>query len=216
MLFINKNTKIYCSFSKNAGNKGCEFFNKEFQSRGIDAIYKSFSVNNIHHAIQSAWTLKFSGCAIAMPFKKEAYWIVNTHDISAQKSTSVNTITFDHENNVSKGYNTDYYATKFLIGAYFDTFKEIYILGKGGLAGAVKAQAEDIGFKTITITRENWNNIKDLFNSLIFNCTPAPDIKVDPSNIYIDCIIGTETGDRFNRFQAQKQFEIYTNLEYEL
>ena len=45
---INKDTKIYGSFSNNPGNNGCKFFNKKFQENNINAIYKSFYSNNIN------------------------------------------------------------------------------------------------------------------------------------------------------------------------
>ena len=57
---INKDTKIYCSFSENAGNKGCQFFNPAFFKYNINAIYKSFSVNNIDNALNCAKFLKFN------------------------------------------------------------------------------------------------------------------------------------------------------------
>ena len=44
---INKDTKVYCSFAKTAGNLGCRLFNTAFNHHGINAIYKSFSVNDI-------------------------------------------------------------------------------------------------------------------------------------------------------------------------
>ena len=43
---IDKDTKIYGSFSNNPGNNGCKFFNAQFKKEGINAIYKSFYSNN--------------------------------------------------------------------------------------------------------------------------------------------------------------------------
>ena len=37
-MLINKDTKIFCSFSSNPGNNGCEFFNTKFQENNINAI----------------------------------------------------------------------------------------------------------------------------------------------------------------------------------
>lgn len=212
---INKDTKIYCSFSKNAGNKGCEFFNPAFYKYNINAIYKSFSVDNIDNALNCAKFLKFQGCAIAMPFKKRAFDLVDQMDISAIKSNSVNTILFDYNLNKSIGYNTDYYATEKLLLNYIN-YKTIYILGNGGLSSAVKSKCIEMGFSIVNITRNEWNQIKELKNSLIMNCTPVSDILLDTSNIFIDCIIGTSTGDLFHRHQSRKQFEIYTGIKYEV
>lgn len=212
---ISKDTKIYCSFSKNAGNKGCQFFNPAFYKYNINAIYKSFSVDNIDDALNCVKFLKFNGCAIAMPFKKRAFELVDEKDISAINSKSVNTIVFDYNSNKSKGYNTDYYATEKLLENYIK-HKTIYILGNGGLSSSVKAKSKEMGFDIINITRNDWRKIRELKNSLIFNCTPVTNIILDKSNIFIDCVIDTFTGDLFHQHQSRKQFEIYTGIKYEL
>ena len=213
---INKDTKIYCSFSKNAGNKGCQFFNPAFFKYNINAIYESFSVDNIDDALNCAKFLKFNGCAIAMPFKKRAFELVDEKHISAKNSKSVNTIIFDYDFNKLKGYNTDYYATEKLLENYVKYYKTIYILGNGGLSSSVKAKCKEMGFDIINITRNDWHKIQELKNSLIFNCTPVTNIILDKSNIFIDCIIGSFTGDLFHQHQSRKQFEIYTGIKYEL
>jgi len=212
---ISKDTKIYCSFSKNAGNKGCQFFNPAFYKYNINAIYKSFSVDNIDDALNCVKFLKFNGCAIAMPFKKRAFELVDEKDISAINSKSVNTIVFDYNSNKSKGYNTDYYKKKKLLENYIK-HKTIYILGNGGLSSSVKAKSKEMGFDIINITRNDWRKIRELKNSLIFNCTPVTNIILDKSNIFIDCVIDTFTGDLFHQHQSRKQFEIYTGIKYEL
>ena len=125
---INKNTKIYCSFSQNAGNKGCEFFNSAFLKHNIDAIYKSFSINCIDEALKSAKCLKFSGCAISMPFKKIAFNLVDKKDESAIDCQSINTILFNYNRSELIGYNTDYYATEKLIIQFIDKHSKLYVI----------------------------------------------------------------------------------------
>jgi len=215
-LSINKNTKIFSSFSKNAGNKGCEFFNNAFFKYNIDAIYRSFSVDDVKLAIESAKYLKFSGCAISMPYKQQVYDLVDIKDISAINSESVNTITFDYELNKMTGYNTDYYAVEKLISPFIHQYKKIYILGNGGLAGAVKAKSKELGLDIVNITRTNWVDLNNLVNCLVFNCTPIENIKLHTTNLFIDCLTSTETGRLFHKYQSQKQFEIYTGIKYEL
>ena len=187
---INKETKIYCSFSKNAGNKGCEFFNAEFSKHGINAIYKSFSIVNIYKAIEAAKTLKFSGCAVAMPYKIQVMNVLNFKDDSVVKSDAVNTIIFDWDTNKLTGYNTDYYGTKKILSSKRNDYNEICILGNGGLSGAVQAASIDLGFKINVITRTDWHLVDKIKNSLIYNCTPLS-LKPDNSNCYVDCLIGT-------------------------
>ena len=38
---INKDTEIYCSFAREAGNVGCKLFNSAFNYYGLNKIYKS-------------------------------------------------------------------------------------------------------------------------------------------------------------------------------
>jgi len=47
MNWVNKDTEIYCSFAKQAGNTGCQMMNTAFYYYGLNKIYKSFSVDNI-------------------------------------------------------------------------------------------------------------------------------------------------------------------------
>ena len=54
---INKDTKIYGSFSSTPGNNGCLFFNEKFNEDKINAIYKSFYSNDIKKSIEAAKTL---------------------------------------------------------------------------------------------------------------------------------------------------------------
>ena len=68
---INKDTKIYGSFSNNPGNNGCKFFNSKFRENNINAIYKSFYSNNIKDSINAVKTLGIRGCAISMPFNTD-------------------------------------------------------------------------------------------------------------------------------------------------
>ena len=68
---INKDTKIYGSFSSNPGNNGCVFFNRKFQENNINAIYKSFYSDNLLKSIDAVKSLNFSGFALSMPFKIE-------------------------------------------------------------------------------------------------------------------------------------------------
>ena len=53
MNWINKDTEIYCSFAKTAGNTGCQMMNTSFYYYGLNKIYKSFSVDNIKDAIDA-------------------------------------------------------------------------------------------------------------------------------------------------------------------
>ena len=55
--WIDKDTEVYCSFAKTAGNTGCQMMNSAFYYYGLNKIYKSFSVDNIADAVSAVRTL---------------------------------------------------------------------------------------------------------------------------------------------------------------
>ena len=60
---INQDTLLYGSFAQKAGSKGCKLFNTCFDYYQLNAIYKSFSVDNIKQAVEAARTLDIKGFA---------------------------------------------------------------------------------------------------------------------------------------------------------
>lgn len=208
-MIINKDTKIYGSFSLNAGNNGNLFFNKYFQLYNIDAIYKSFSVNNIEKAVESAKTLNFSGFAISMPFKKEVIKYVDELSDIVKKTNSCNTII----NNKGKliAHNTDYYPILEIIKDY----KDIIILGDGGFSSSAQFACELSEKKYKVINRKNWSEIKKLKNKVILNCTPLEknNIEFDNSNTYLDTLPTSDLGQKMHKILAKEQFYLYTGIK---
>ena len=103
MSWVNKDTEIYCSFAKNAGNTGCQMMNSAFYYYGLNKIYKSFSVNNIEDAVNAVKTLNIKGFAITMPYKKDIMEFVDELDESAKVVGAANTVI--NNNNILKAYN---------------------------------------------------------------------------------------------------------------
>lgn len=203
---INKDTKIYCSFSSNPGNNGCIFFNDEFERNGIDAIYKSFYSNDIKKSTEAVKSLGIKGFALSMPFKIEALDYVDEVEDSARKIGSINTVV--NKDGYLKGYNTDWVGVK----KYFEIrrFDSIYIIGNGGFSKAVQYTCDVMDIKFSIITRENWNTIEELNDKILFNATPV-DIKTD--NFLIDGRPHTDTGKEMALYQAKEQFKIYTGVQ---
>ena len=58
------------------------------------------------------------------------------------------------------------------------------------------------------ITRDNWDELFDIKNSVVYNCTPI-DITdwIDKSNDFINCLVTTQTG-------FDLTYEIPNNLNY--
>lgn len=211
---INKDTKIYGSFSKNRGNTGTKIFNTCFAYYDLNALYRSFSVDDIEKAVNSARCLDFSGFAVSMPYKKTIIKHLDSVSDDARSIGAVNTVV--NSNGHLRGYNTDWLAVKKYLLRYKSG--KLMILGNGGYAAAVKHAAEKLQIRFDTINRDSWNSIPDLRYRVVFNCTPVEDIQsqIHETNYFIDCITTTESGKTLAMLQAAEQFKLYTGLNFPL
>ena len=213
-LWVNKDTEIYCSFAEKAGNTGCQMMNTAFHWYGLNKIYKSFSVDNIEDAVKSVRTLGIKGFAITMPYKIEVLNYVDVTDAAVSQIGAANTVI--NEGGRLSAYNTDSYAAMAYLDMY-DTRKKLYIVGDGGYSKSVEWAGKTNRFETEYINRQTWNEIYDIRDSVVFNCTPV-DITdtVHKSNDFINCLTSSHTGVKLATLQASKQFELYTGLEFPL
>lgn len=201
-MLINKNTKIYCSFSSNPGNNGCIFFNNKFQENNINAIYKSFYSDDIKKSIQAVKTLGIAGFAISMPFKTEVLQYVNELDTPVKEIGAANTVI--NNNGYLKAYNTDWLGVK----KYLGNISFLTILGNGGFSKAIQYWCKQDNIKFKIVSRNEWNIIPNL-KGLIFNATPI-DVKV--KGILIDGRPYTPEGKIIAELQAEEQFKLYKNI----
>ena len=197
---INKDTKIFCSFSSNPGNNGCVFFNDIFKKNKINAIYKSFYSDNIAKSFEAAKNLNFSGFAISMPFKFEILGMVDRLMPEVEEIKAANTVIF--KDGISIAYNTDWIAVK----NYLKDFDKDYlkIAGNGGFGKAVQYACKDLNIKFDLITRENWDEL-DNHDQIVFNATPT---EIERKNI-IDGRPHTKSGKEMALLQAKEQYQIY-------
>ncbi len=211
---IDKDTEIYCSFAKEAGNTGCRLMNTSFYYYGLNKIYKSFSIDNIEDAVNSVRTLGIKGFAITMPFKMEVLKYVDTTDAIVSQIGAANTVI--NEDGRLLAYNTDAYAAMAYLDLY-DNKKPLYVIGNGGYGKAVKWAAKGNKFDVRNITRDNWDELFDIKDSTVYNCTPI-DITdwIHKSNDFIDCRVTSQTGLDLATLQASEQFKLYTGLEFPL
>jgi len=218
MNWVNKDTEIYCSFAKKAGNTGCQMMNSAFYYHGLNKIYKSFSVDNIKDAISAVKTLNIKGFAITMPHKKEVLEFVDEMDYNVEGIGAANTVINKEGKLIA--YNTDYLAALKYLSYYKYTARgwdSFYILGNGGYALAVQAAAKELDMEFTSITRDNWDwdTVTNLKNSLIYNCTPLEQLSnLSENNVFIDCIATTTTGHKLATMQAGHQFKLYTGLKF--
>lgn len=214
---IDKDTKLFGSFSKQAGSTGCKFFNEAFEKYDINAIYKSFSVDNIEDAFKAARTLKISGFAVAMPYKVTASEYCDR--IKGENCGNVNTILRELQDRLV-GYNTDYYGVKDILEHYIDFTEHkhdvLNIIGTGGLASTINTVSKELDLSPVQYpSSTSVRVIMSFENSLIYNCTPMDLSFLGKNNTFIDCRVGTPDGDKLYKIQSRAQFKLYTGIDYE-
>jgi shikimate 5-dehydrogenase len=205
-MLLNKDTKIYGSFSLNPGNNGCLFFNKKFQENKINAIYKSFYSDNIFKSIEAVKTLGIAGFAVSMPFKIEILQYVDEIDDIVVSIGAANTVI--NNNGYLKAYNTDWLG----VYNYFlsDIPEYVNILGNGGFSKAAQFAFDKLNIESCIITRKEWDKISEL-KGVIFNATP---IDININGHLIDGRPFTEEGKQIALLQAEEQYKIYINEQY--
>lgn len=201
-MLINKDTKIYGSFSSNPGNNGCEFFNMKFQVNNVNAIYKSFYSDNIQKSIDAVKALNISGFAVSMPFKIEVLNYVDEIDEAAKEIGAANTII--NNNGYLKAYNTDWIGVR---DYFLEAIDSLTILGDGGFSKAVQyvCKVKNIPYKVIT--RKDWGKVWDL-EGYVFNATP---IDISTKGYLIDGRPFLSPGRTIAKLQAEEQYKLYTN-----
>lgn len=204
-VLINKDTKLYGSFSNNPGNNGCLFFNEAFEKYKINAIYKSFYSDDIEQTIQSVKHLQFSGFALSMPLKMSIYQHLDEYDTSVVEIGACNTVVI--KNNKLYGYNTDWIGFSQYI---LNSVNELTILGNGGFSKAVQYACRLKNIDYTIIERKDWGKVYDL-EGYVFNATP---IDVITKGTLIDGRPHTDTGKIISRLQAKEQFKLYTGIDY--
>jgi shikimate dehydrogenase len=214
---INKDTKIYGSFSDNPGNNGCIFFNSEFEKHEINAIYKSFYSTNAMELIVSVKHLNFSGFALSMPLKISIMNYLDEIEEGAKNIGAVNTVV--NKEGKLVGYNTDWIGVKeYIINYLPSSINFMTILGNGGFSKAVQYACDNLNIKYKIITRNNWELAE--LRGIVFNATPVDVkplinefLKEYPTCYLIDGRPFTETGKIIANFQAKEQFFLYTGTK---
>jgi shikimate 5-dehydrogenase len=206
---INKDTKIYGSFSETPGNNGCIFFNNAFEKYNINAIYKSFYSNDIKKTIEAVKHLEFSGFALSMPHKITVIPHLNHLDEISHKIGAVNTVI--NTNGELTGYNTDFFGIIDFF-SYINIDKNINIIGNGGFSKAIQYACRKLNIEYKIFERKDIDTIPSILNETFINATPI-EIKSIYSRI-IDLRPNTFYGKMVAENQAKHQFKLYTGIDY--
>ena len=202
-MLIDKDTKIFCSFSINPGNNGCVFFNEKFKQNNVNALYKSFFSDNIKKSVEAVKTLGISGFAVSMPFKIEILNYVDQVDEIAQTIGSCNTVINKEGKLIA--YNTDWIGIEnYLLQTKIPS--SVLLAGNGGFSRAAQFTFDKMKIPFDIITRKNWSDLQNS-DRTIFNATP---IKIDNKNNLIDARPTEYEGKIIARLQAEEQFKLYT------
>jgi len=202
---INKDTKIYGSFSSNPGNNGCIYFNSRFEADSINAIYKSFYSDDIKKSVIAAKVLNFSGFAISMPFKEEVLNLVDIIDPAAKEISAANTVI--NNNGFLKAFNTDWMGVyNFFKDA---NLKHVNIIGTGGFAKAIVYAFDKLGMTFSIVTRSEISSIDEVSDQYFINATPI-EIKSEKNTIF-DGRPFTGVGRVIAELQAEEQYKLYIN-----
>lgn len=214
-MIIDKDTKLYGSFAKEAGSVGCAFFNEAFERQGINAIYKSFSVDNIENAVRAAKTLDMGGFAVAAPFKYRVLLFVDDTSTTAFRCGFANTVI--NTGGIWIAHNTDYLAARKVWAILLDEIEYwagVCIIGNGGYAAAVSTAALEFDIDYMEVTRDSWDRLSVIDRDwLVWNCTPAVFPMDRKLNKVIESAPTTMTGNVLARLQASYQFKLYTGLK---
>jgi len=128
-----------------------QMYNESFKQRGIDRVYVCFDIgpDKLAHTVQAFRDLDFFGFNLTMPHKTAVIPYLDDLSEEARLIGAVNTV--DNRDGRLIGYNTDgmgFFKSAKVLG-YDPAGKTVTLLGAGGAASAIAAQAALDGVKTL-------------------------------------------------------------------
>ena len=168
------------SFSKN-------FFNEKFHSENIDAEYVNFEIPSIDELPKViAENPNLEGLNVTIPYKEKVISYLDRLDDTAAAIGAVNVIKIDRTKGKVKlaGYNSDIIGFTRSIEPLLEPYhKGALILGTGGSSKAIRQGLEQLGLKTLFVSRSKHNGNTVTYEEItpqimsdykvIVNCTPV-------------------------------------------
>ena len=174
---INNKTKLFISIGTKPGGTGTFIYNNLFKKKNINAIYKSFKIENLNDLIKSIRTLKIDGFSVSMPYKSKIIPFLDNLDHTSKLINSVNTVLYKHGK--LSGYNSDVYGIKAALTKYkIPRNSKILIVGLGGTAAsALFVSSKLFKQENIFITNRSKKKIKFLKKITEFHYLDKIEIK---------------------------------------
>lgn len=199
-MIINKETKIFGSFSKNPGNNGARFFNMAFQENDVNAIYLPVKCDSTEDVFSIIQLMNFAGAALASPHKCNAVDFIDILDEDARKIGAVNTVLV--RNGKKYGCNTDWVGVYSILEPLH--LDHLHIYGDGGFSRAVQYACAKLKVGvTVLKSREMIPE-----SCWVFNATPAE--LQHPT--MIDGRPNTVFGQQIFERQAKEQLILFRSL----
>lgn len=203
---ININTQIYGSLSEEASAFECKIFNIAFQYYDINAIFKPFEAEKVFDTIDSTMVLGFQGINIGASFKKDVLDYVDSVSKNAEIVGAADTII--NKNGEYVAYNIDYTIAKGLLRK--TSQKEIVIIGTDGFVSALKVVAEEKRIKVVSLNNNEFNSIKYLRNSLVYDFSSNSGLEIHNSNRHVAIYKDNDLSKKIEFTRASRQFKLYT------
>lgn len=135
-----------------------------FKNSGIYGEYNLFEVpkTNLKHTIEMLRSLEIKGFNVTIPYKVESINYLDEVSREASMIGAINTIKY--EDNLLKGYNTDYYGFGALLRKEKIEIKNksAIILGTGGASKSVFHYLNNNGIKQIIFASRNPSKVKEI------------------------------------------------------
>ena len=145
--------------------------NTWLKENNIEASYDKAKLNidEVESFIEEIKLQKITGCNVTVPFKKIVIPFLDRLSAEAEKTQSVNTITFDGKNLV--GHNTDIVGFRKAIESLNFSMrdKNVLILGAGGVVPSIIFALKKMDVSEIKVsnrTKQKAEDLKILFKNL--------------------------------------------------
>lgn len=172
-LNINAKTKLVALMGYPVEHTASPLFqNRAIEAVGINAAYLAFSVppkkfKKSFHGLSALGTV---GANFTVPHKQSAYKICDECSPEARVIEAVNTVKFT--DGKSYGYNTDAHGISAAIAEEGYSFRKskVVILGAGGAARAIVAQAVLEGASELIVVNRTVTKAEDMVLGILNNC----------------------------------------------